>query len=122
MDLLDGDQTRTLKFMPGVSIADIVRAGQLDPFAGERALASAPTAEGFGRRALASAPTGGIAEHVLRAHEEAVARTQVKPQGRVTAEITFAPDIAAFELVPENHEAMDLLRALGPGAKITIHF
>ena len=57
--------------------------------------------------------------HVIEAHEAAQAAMN-KPQS-ITAEITFKPDIRAFELVPENDTALHLLRALGPTAKITIH-
>jgi hypothetical protein len=61
-----------------------------------------------------------IAPHVFAAHEEQLARaTEPKP---ITAEITFNPDIEAFEMVAENRDAASLLRALGPQAKITIHF
>jgi len=64
----------------------------------------------------------GIAPHVFAAHEEQIARaTEPKPQP-ITAEITFRPDVGAFEMVAENRDAMSLLRALGPQAKITIHF
>jgi hypothetical protein len=62
----------------------------------------------------------GIAPHVFAAHEEQIARATA-PQP-ITAEITFKPDIGAFEMVAENRDAMSLLRALGPQAKITIHF
>jgi hypothetical protein len=63
-----------------------------------------------------------IAPHVFAAHEEQLARaTAPKPQP-ITAEITFKPDIGAFEMVAENRDAASFLRALGPQAKITIHF
>ena len=61
-----------------------------------------------------------IAPHVFAAHEDA--KSRLKQHGSATAEITFRPDVGAFELVAENRDAMSLLRALGPQAKITIHF
>jgi hypothetical protein len=64
----------------------------------------------------------GIAPHVFAAHEEQIARaTAPKPQP-ITAEITFRPDVGAFEMVAENKDVASILRALGPQAKITIHF
>ena len=60
----------------------------------------------------------GIAPHVWEAHE--AAKRAMRPRGDVTFEITFKPDIKAFDLVPENDHALNILRALGPGAKITI--
>ena len=63
-----------------------------------------------------------IAPHVFAAHEEQIARaTAPKPQP-ITAEITFRPDVGAFEMVAENKDVASILRALGPQAKITIHF
>jgi hypothetical protein len=63
-----------------------------------------------------------IAPHVFAAHQEQIARaTAPKPQP-ITAEITFKPNIGAFEMVAENRDAASFLRALGPQAKITIHF
>jgi hypothetical protein len=63
-----------------------------------------------------------IAPHVFAAHQEQLARaTAPKPQP-ITAEITFRPDVGAFELVAENKDVASILRALGPQAKITIHF
>ena len=61
-----------------------------------------------------------IAPHVFEAHEEA--KRNIKRHGSATAEITFNPDAGAFELVAETRDAMDALRALGAGAKITIHY
>jgi hypothetical protein len=63
-----------------------------------------------------------IAPHVFAAHEEQIARATAPQPQPITAEITFKPDISAFEMVTENRDAMSLLRALGPQAKITIHF
>jgi hypothetical protein len=63
-----------------------------------------------------------IAPHVFAAHEEQIARATAPQPQPITAEITFKPDIGAFEMVAENRDAMSLLRALGPQAKITIHF
>jgi hypothetical protein len=63
-----------------------------------------------------------IAPHVFAAHQEQIARaTAPKPQP-IIAEITFRPDVGAFEMVAENRDAASFLRALGPQAKITIHF
>lgn len=65
-------------------------------------------------------PRKDIADHVWAAHE---AQKQRQTQhGRATAEITFKPEIGAFELVTESRDIADLLRGLGAGAKITIHF
>jgi hypothetical protein len=63
-----------------------------------------------------------IAQHVFEVHEEQLARATAPPPQPITAEITFKPDIGAFEMVAENRDAASLLRALGPQAKITIHF
>ncbi len=72
--------------------------------------------------AFSEPDVSSIAPHVFAAHEEQIARaTAPKPQP-ITAEITFKPNIGAFEMVAENRDAMSLLRALGPQAKITIHF
>jgi hypothetical protein len=60
-----------------------------------------------------------IAPHVFEAHEKAMQQMH-KPRGTVVAEITFVPDIEAFELVPQNRDTMNILRALGAGAKVTI--
>ena len=62
----------------------------------------------------------GIAPHVFEAHEEA--KRKIRQHGSATAEITFKPDIGAFELVAESRDVMALLKSLGPTAKITIHF
>ena len=62
----------------------------------------------------------GIAPHVFAAHQEA--KSRLKQHGSATAEITFRPDVGAFELVAENKDVASILRALGPQAKITIHF
>ena len=64
----------------------------------------------------------GIAPHVLAAHQEQLARATAPQPQPITAEITFKPDIGAFEMVAETLDAMSLLRSLGPQAKITIHF
>jgi hypothetical protein len=64
----------------------------------------------------------GIASHVFAAHEEQLARATAPKPRPITAEITFKPDIGAFEMVAENRDAMSFLRALGPQAKVTIHF
>lgn len=64
----------------------------------------------------------GISAHVLAAHQEQIARATAPQPHPITAEITFRPDIGAFEMVAENRDAVSLLRALGPQAKITIHF
>jgi hypothetical protein len=61
-----------------------------------------------------------IAPHVFAAHEDA--KSRLKQHGSTTAEITFRPDVGAFELVAENKDVASILRALGPQAKITIHF
>jgi hypothetical protein len=63
-----------------------------------------------------------IAPHVFVAHQEQIARATAPQPQPITAEITFKPNIGAFELVAENRNAESLLRALGPQAKITIHF
>jgi hypothetical protein len=63
-----------------------------------------------------------IAPHVFEAHEEQLARATAPQPQPITAEITFKPDIGAFEMIAENRDAASLLRALGPQAKITIHF
>jgi hypothetical protein len=63
-----------------------------------------------------------IAPHVFAAHEEQIARATAPQPQPITAEITFRPDVGAFNMVAENRDAMLLLRALGPQAKITIHF
>lgn len=64
----------------------------------------------------------GISAHVLAAHQDQLARATAPQPQPIVAEITFRPDIGAFEMVTENRDAMSLLRALGPQAKITIHF
>jgi hypothetical protein len=61
-----------------------------------------------------------IAPHVFAAHEDA--KSKLTQHGSATAEITFRPDVGAFEMVAENKDVASILRALGPQAKITIHF
>lgn len=61
-----------------------------------------------------------IAPHVFAAHEDA--KSKLTQHGSTTAEIAFNPDSGAFELVAETRNAMDALKALGAGAKITIHY
>lgn len=72
--------------------------------------------------AFSEPDVSSIAPHVFAAHEEQIARATAPQPQPITAEITFKPDIGAFEMVAENRDAMSLLRALGPQAKITIHF
>lgn len=72
--------------------------------------------------ALSEPDVSSIAPHVFAAHEEQLARATAPQPQPITAEITFKPDIGAFEMVAENRDAMSFLRALGPQAKITIHF
>jgi len=70
--------------------------------------------------AFSEPDVSGIAPHVFAAHEEA--KSRLNQHGSATAEITFRPDVGAFELVAENKDVASILRALGPQAKITIHF
>jgi hypothetical protein len=72
--------------------------------------------------AFSEPDVSSIAPHVFAAHEEQLARATAPQPQPITAEITFRPDVGAFEMVAENRDAMSLLRALGPQAKITIHF
>ncbi len=72
--------------------------------------------------AFSEPDVSSIAPHVFAAHEEQLARVTAPQPQLITAEITFKPDIGAFEMVAQNRDAMSLLRALGPQAKITIHF
>ena len=99
--------TATFTTSPFASVLDQVRAGERHPI---EALAYLEPDENNIKQ---------IAPHVFAAADEA--RRRLKGPGKVTAEITFKPDIRAFELVPENDTALHLLRALGPTAKITIH-
>jgi len=70
--------------------------------------------------ALSEPDVSSIAPHVFAAHEDA--KSRLTQHGSATAEITFRPDVGAFELVAENKDVASILRALGPQAKITIHF
>ena len=72
--------------------------------------------------AFSEPDVSSIAPHVFAAHQEQIARATAPQPQPITAEITFRPDIGAFEMVAENRDAMSLLRSLGPQAKITIHF
>jgi len=72
--------------------------------------------------AFSEPDVSSISAHVLAAHQDQLARATAPTPQPITAEITFKPDIGAFEMVAENRDAMSLLRALGPQAKITIHF
>jgi len=72
--------------------------------------------------AFSEPDVSSVAPHVFAAHEEQIARATAPQPQPITAEITFKPDIGAFEMVAENRDAMSFLRALGPQAKITIHF
>jgi hypothetical protein len=90
----------------GVSIKDLTAEWRRDP----RVLA------------YSEPDVSSIAPHVFAAHEEQLARATAPQPQPITAEITFKPNIGAFEMVAENRDAMSFLRALGPQAKITIHF
>ncbi len=70
--------------------------------------------------AFSEPDVSGIAPHVWEAHRQAAA--SIPHKGKCTAEIFFKPGEDAFELVAESKEFTAKLRALGPGAKITIHF
>lgn len=92
---------------PFASVLDQVRAGERNPNPSILELAHREP------------HPSGQPWHIIEAHEAAIEGMN-KPQS-ITAEITFKPDIRAFELVPENDTALHLLRALGRTAKITIH-
>jgi hypothetical protein len=105
----------------GVSIKDLTAEWQrkpkpvFSPFAEDEQ----PTIQ---QLAMSEPHPSGIPDYVFAAHEEQLARATAPQPQPITAEITFRPDVGAFELVAENRDAMSLLRALGPQAKITIHF
>jgi hypothetical protein len=90
----------------GVSIKDLTAEWQRKPTIQQLAMSE-------------PAPSD-IAQRVWDAHEEA--KRNMRQHGSATAEITFKPDIGAFELVAESRDVMALLKSLGPTAKITIHF
>jgi hypothetical protein len=103
----------------GVSIKDLTAEWQrkpkpvFSPFAEDEQ----PTIQ---QLAMSEPHPSGIPDYVFAAHEEA--KRNIKRHGSATAEITFRPDVGAFELVAENKDVASILRALGPQAKITIHF
>ena len=103
----------------GVSIKDLTAEWQrkpkpvFSPFAEDEQ----PTIQ---QLAMSESHPSGIPDYVFAAHEEA--KRKIRQHGSATAEITFNPDAGAFELVAETRDAMDALRALGAGAKITIHY
>jgi hypothetical protein len=102
--LLDHHQITTMS--QGVSIKDLTAEWQRKPTIQQLAMSE-------------PAPSD-IAQRVWDAHEEA--KRKMRQHGSATAEITFRPDVGAFELVAENKDVASILRALGPQAKITIHF
>lgn len=87
------------------SVLDMVKAGERNP--------SPSILE------LAYTTPSGIAQHVWDAHEKAKA-DMGRQRGQVEVEITFIPEVGAFEMVPKDIATLNLLRSLGPQAKITI--
>lgn len=100
--------TATFTTSPFASVLDQVRAGERNPNPSILELAHREP------------HPSGQPWHIIEAHHAAI-EAMNKPRQSVTAEITFKPDLRAFELLPENDNALHLLRALGPTAKITIH-
>lgn len=111
--------------MNGTSILSSIRAIEVKPrpvfdwdaLASEPAPDYKPSIEAL---AHSEPHPSGIAAYVFEEHEKNKAR--LHRHGSATAEITFRDEIGAFELIAENRDVMDILRTLGPQAKITIHF